>query len=52
VPGPSSIVACAEGSHGDLYVLALSKSASYTIGNAGLTIVLTDGGSLGYETAP
>jgi heat shock protein HslJ len=52
VPGPSTIVACAEGSYGDLYVLALSNSASYAVANTGLTITLSDGGTLGYEPAP
>jgi heat shock protein HslJ len=50
--GPSTIVACGEGSHGDLYVLALSRSAGYAIASAGLTITLDDGGTLGYEPAP
>ena len=45
----STIVACGEGSHGDLYVLALSNSASYAIANNGLTITLKDGGTLVYE---
>jgi heat shock protein HslJ len=48
-PGPSSIVACPEGSLGDLYVLALTNSASYAIANEGLTITLRDGGTLVYE---
>jgi heat shock protein HslJ len=48
-PGPSSIVACPEGSLGDLYVLALTNSASYAIANDGLTITLRDGGTLVYE---
>ena len=46
---PSAIVPCAEGSHGDLYVLALSNSASYVLASGGLTVTLTDGGTLGYE---
>jgi hypothetical protein len=49
VPGPSTIVACGEGSYGDLYVLALTNSASYAIANNGLTITLKDGGTLVYE---
>jgi heat shock protein HslJ len=49
VPGPSTIVACGDGSYGDLYVLALSNSASYAIANDGLTITLKDGGTLVYE---
>ena len=47
--GPSSIVPCGDGSYGDLYVLALSNSASYAIANDGLTITLEDGGTLVYE---
>ena len=49
VPGPSTVVACGEGSYGDLYVLALSNSASYAIANSTLTVTLTDGGTLVYE---
>ena len=49
VPGRSTIVPCDDGSHGDLYVLALSNSASYAIANNGLTITLKDGGTLVYE---
>ena len=45
----STIVACGDGSHGDLYVLALSNSASYAIASNGLTITLKDGGTLVYE---
>ena len=51
VPGPSTIVACGDGSYGDLYVLALSNSASYVIANNGLTITLKDGGTLVYQAA-
>ena len=46
---PSAIVPCAEGSHGDLYVLALSNSASYVLANGGLTVTLDEGGTLVYE---
>ena len=49
VPGLSTIVPCDDGSHGDLYVLALTNSASYAIANDGLTITLKDGGTLVYE---
>jgi heat shock protein HslJ len=52
VPGPSTIVACDDGSHGDLYILALTNSASYTIAGSGLTITLADGGTMQYEPAP
>jgi heat shock protein HslJ len=51
-PGPSTIVACGEGSLGDLYVLALTDSASYAIADGALTITLSDGGTLGFEATP
>jgi heat shock protein HslJ len=51
-PGPSTVVPCPEGSHGDLYVLALTNSASYALAEAGLTITLRDGGRLGFEAPP
>ena len=46
MPDPSSIVACPEGSYGDLYILALSNGASYVVANDGLVITLSDGGTL------
>ena len=49
---PSTIVECGDGSHGDLYVLALSNTASYAVATAGLTITLDDSGTLGYEPTP
>jgi heat shock protein HslJ len=52
VPDPSSIVACPEGSYGDLYILALTNSASYVVATEGLTITLKDGGTLVYEPSP
>jgi heat shock protein HslJ len=52
VPGPSTIVLCPEGSHGDLYVLALTNSASYAIADQRLTITLRDGGTLVFEPTP
>ena len=51
MPGPSGIVACGEESNGDLYILALTNSASYAIANNGLTVTLEDGGTLVYEPA-
>ena len=50
--GPSSIVACGDDSYSDLYILALSQTASYAIASGGLTVTLADGGTLGYEAAP
>jgi heat shock protein HslJ len=49
---PSSIVECGDGSHGDLYVLALSNTASYVVATNSLTITLDDQGTLGYEPLP
>jgi heat shock protein HslJ len=49
---PSTIVECGDGSHGDLYVLALSNTASYVVATDTLTITLDDGGTLGYEPIP
>src|SRR3954463_3713975 len=51
-PASSTIVPCEEGSLGDLYVLALTNSASYAIANGGLTITLIDGGTLVFEKTP
>jgi heat shock protein HslJ len=51
-PGPSTIVACADGSYGDLYVLALTNAASYAMADATLTMTLADGGTLGFEPTP
>jgi heat shock protein HslJ len=48
-PGPTTTVACAEGSYSDLYILALSRSASYAIANSQLTITMTDRGTLTYR---
>ncbi len=44
--GPSTLVACPEGSFGDLYAHALANAASYAIANDQLTITLKDGGTL------
>ena len=50
-PGPSSGAGCPDGSHADLYVLALTRADTYSIATGGLTIALSDGGSLGFEAA-
>jgi heat shock protein HslJ len=47
--GPSTLVACAEGSLSDLYILGLSNAASYAIANDQLTITLRDQGTLVYK---
>lgn len=49
VPGPSSVVACPEGSYGDLYVISISSAASYAIANSQLVITLSDAGTLQYR---
>jgi heat shock protein HslJ len=49
VPGPSTLVACPEGSLGQQYVAGLSAAASYAIASNQLTITLTDGGTLVYK---
>ena len=52
VPDPASIIACPEGSYADLYILALTNSASYVVATDGLTITLNEGGKLVYEPSP
>ena len=47
--GPSTLVACPDGSLSDLYVLGLSNAASYAIANDQLTITLADQGTLVYK---
>ena len=49
VIGPSTLVACPDGSFSDLYVLGLSNAASYAIANNALTITLADQGTLVYR---
>lgn len=51
-PGPSTGAACADGSYADLYVIALTKADSFAITSDGLTITLSDGGTLGFIAAP
>jgi heat shock protein HslJ len=50
--GPTTIVACPEGSLSDLYLIALGKVASYASAAGQLTITLADGGTLVYKPAP
>jgi heat shock protein HslJ len=47
-PGPSTLVACPEGSMGDLFVIGLSKAESFVIADGQLTINLDDGGTLSF----
>ena len=49
VPGPTTLVACPEGSLSSQYIAALGNSASYAIASSQLTITLTDGGTLVYK---
>ena len=51
-PGPTTLVACADGSLSPLYIDALGRTASYAIANNALTITLLDGGTLQYAVAP
>ncbi|HEX5015942.1 MAG TPA: META domain-containing protein, partial [Candidatus Limnocylindrales bacterium] len=48
-PGPTTLVACPEGSLGDLFVIGLSKAFSYSIENDALTIVTRDLGTLTFK---
>ena len=48
-PGPMTLVACPEGSLGDLFVIGLSGADSYAIDNDVLTINLLDGGTLTFK---
>ncbi len=47
-PGPTTTVACAEGSYSDLYIIGISKAASYAVAGDQLTITTTDQGTLVY----
>ena len=49
VLGPATLVACADGSYSDLYILALTNTASYAIASNQLTITLKDQGTLTYR---
>jgi heat shock protein HslJ len=46
VLGPTTTVACADGSLSDLYILGLGNASSYAIANNQLTITLADQGTL------
>ena len=45
-PGPSTLVACPEGSYGDAFTTALGQAATYAVGKNVLTLTLNGGGSL------
>lgn len=48
-PGPSTLMACPEGSYGDLFVIGLGGAASYAIANDELTITLGNEGTLTFK---
>lgn len=50
-PGPSTIVACSEGSLGDLYLIGLTDTQSYRVANNQLTLTMSDQGTLQYGPA-
>jgi heat shock protein HslJ len=50
-PGPTTTVACAEGSYSDLYIIGLTSARSYVVANNQLTITLADGGTLQYRNS-
>ena len=49
VLGPSTLVACPEGSLAPQYVAGLGNAASYAIADGQLTITLKDGGTLVFK---
>jgi heat shock protein HslJ len=49
VLGPTTLVACPEGSLSDQYIQALGNAASYAIANSQLTITLKDEGTLVFK---
>jgi heat shock protein HslJ len=50
-PGPTTTVACPEGSYSDLYIIGLTSTRSYVVANNQLTITLADGGTLQYRNS-
>lgn len=49
VPGPATIMACDEGSYGDLYITGIANTASFAITGDSLTLTLVDSGTLDYR---
>jgi heat shock protein HslJ len=49
VPGPSTLVACPEGSLAPIYLAGLSSAASYTIANGALTITTQEASTLTFK---
>jgi heat shock protein HslJ len=50
-PGPTTTVACPEGSYSDLYIIGLTSARTYVVANNQLTITLADGGTLQYRNS-
>ena len=50
-PGPTTTVACPEGSYSDLYIIGLTSTRSYVVANNQLTITTADGGTLQYRNS-
>ena len=48
-PGPTTTVACADGSYSDLYIIGLTSVANFAIANQQLTLTLNDQGTLQYK---
>jgi heat shock protein HslJ len=48
-PGPSTLVACPEGSLGDVFVAGLGNAASYAIANSQLTITTKDEATMTFK---
>lgn len=48
-PGPATIVACEEGSYGDLYLTGLANASTFTLEGGRLTLMLVDAGILQYR---
>jgi para-nitrobenzyl esterase len=48
-PGPTTTVACADGSYSDLYIIGITSTTGYAVANNQLTITLRDGGTLTYR---
>jgi heat shock protein HslJ len=49
--GPSTLVACPEGSMADQYLAGLANASSYSVSGSGLTITLKDEGTLEFVAA-
>jgi len=52
VPGPSTLVACPDGSYGSLFAHALSKVTTWAIDSGQLTLTTSDGGTGTFVAGP